>query len=479
MDAATPTMTRLTELRDQWTAFARSEPLGTALVWFALGCCTLASSIVLLFPQSLTPTERATLIIAGLVSWALLIALGWARGTLPTKAVVGAIAVTLGLAVATPSYQSKDIYSYAMYGRIVTVHHQNPYDNYPMHFEGDPMRRHVSEVWQRTPDIYGPAFTTVMAALAPVIGESTLLARLLYQLIALAAVGALLWVLWRRTRSPTVLAFVGLHPLVAVSVVNGGHPDALIALAFLLAVLLALERRVVLCAWALVLGVAINFSVIVAAVALGVWGYRRWSRSELAKFSTIVLCAGALPYLFLSGWLQNAHEHQQLISRQSIWNPLATVLTSSGPLSSISLTTQELRSVVPNATTLIAGVLLVVVLVRFTGQRTPAIAMAAALAVFLVTSPWVMPWYAFAAFPLLALARPSLLAWAVAAYSALILVGDQFPSLSAKAIGSVPHSLLEILVPIIACIACVAAIVARPREPARPATDENLVTAAA
>jgi hypothetical protein len=253
----------------------------------------------------------------------------------------------------------------------------------------------------------------------------------------------------------------------------------LIALSFLLAVLLALERRVVLCAWVLVLGVAINFSVIVAAVALGVWGYRRWSRGELVKFSAIVLGAGALPYLFLSGWLQNAHEHQQLISRQSVWNPLASVLTSTGPLSFMSISMSELRSVMPSATTLLAGILLVVVLVRYTDQRTPAIAMAAALAVFLVTSPWVMPWYAFAAFPLLALARPSLLAWAVAAYSALILVGDQFPSLSAKAIGSVPHSLLETLVPVVACIACIGAIVIRPRAPAQPVTDESLVTAAA
>ena len=168
------------------------------------------------------------------------------------------------------------------------------------------MRRHVSALWQRTPDIYGPVFTVVMAAAAPVIGESTFLARFVYQVIACAAVGALLWVLWKRTRNPTVLAFVGLHPLVAVSVVNGGHPDALIALAFLLAVLLALERRVVLCA-----------SRARVRHRDQLQRCRRCGRTR--RLGTAALDAsgagqvrghhgraGALPYLFLSGWLQNA-----------------------------------------------------------------------------------------------------------------------------------------------------------------------------
>ena len=194
-------------LRERWSSIARSEPLGKSLVYVALVVSTLASAVLLLTVASITPTERATLVIVGLTAWILLVALGWARGTLPLRPVLVAIVLTLLLAVATPSNQSKDVFSYAMYGRIVTEHHQNPYDTYPVHFEGDPMRRHVSAIWQRTPDIYGPAFTVVMAALAPVIGQSTFLARLLYQLIALCAVGALLWLLWKRTRSPTALAY--------------------------------------------------------------------------------------------------------------------------------------------------------------------------------------------------------------------------------------------------------------------------------
>ena len=456
-------MDRLRALRAQFEQVARTEPLGTVLTWCTLAITTLSIATILLAVQWLTPTERASILIVSLVSWVLLIALGWTRRSLPKWGIFGAIAVTLTLAVVTPSYQSKDVYSYAMYGRIVAVHHHSPYDTYPMHFEGDPMRRHVSEVWQRTPDIYGPVFTGIMAGLAPVIGESQFLTHFTYQLIALAAVGALLWLLWKRTRNPCVLAFIGLHPLLAVSVVNGGHPDALIALAFMCAFLFALERRVVLCALGLAFGIAINFSVVVVAVAVAVWAYWRWSKRDVFVLSAISIGLGAVPYLFLSGWIQNAHEHQQLISRQSIWNPLASLLTHTGWLSIASLSPSQLRTVMPNSTTLLAGILLIFVLVRYTRLPTPDVAMAAAIAAFLVTSPWVMPWYAFAAFPFLAMRKPTLLAWAVALYSGLILIGDQYPSLGTEAIGSFSHGLLEVAVPVVACIACVIAIVVWPR----------------
>src|SRR2546423_8620271 len=177
--------------RERWDRVARSEPIGTALVYAALALTTVATAVLLLTVQWITPTERATLVVVGLIAWVLLVALGWTRGTLPLRPVLTAIAVTGLLAVATPSHQSKDVFSYAMYGRILTEHHSNPYNSYPMHFEGDPMRRHVSALWQRTPDIYGPAFTVVMAARPPGDGGVAVLAAFLVPPPAAAAGGGL------------------------------------------------------------------------------------------------------------------------------------------------------------------------------------------------------------------------------------------------------------------------------------------------
>ncbi|MDQ1449551.1 MAG: hypothetical protein QOC79_2522, partial [Actinomycetota bacterium] len=77
---------------------------------------------------------------------------------------------------------------------------------------------------------------------------------------------------------------------------------------------------------------------------------------------------------------------------------------------------------------------------------------------------WVMPWYAFTALPLLALRRPNLLSWTVALYSSLVLMGEQYPSLSASTIGSIGHMFLQNVVPVAALACCVIVVVFRPRE---------------
>jgi hypothetical protein len=448
-------------VREWGLRIARSNPLGSILVVGALVAYCVATVAVIYFFHSLTPRARGILLFVSLGSWALLVLLGWARGTLPKAAVIGAICLTLGAAIAAPSNQSKDVYSYAMYGRIAAVYHENPFSRYPVHFEGDPMRRYVGQLWQRTPDIYGPAFTAMMAGLAPVNGESTFRVRFSYQLIAAAAFGAILWLLWRRTRSVLVLAFAGLHPLATVSVVNGGHPDALVALGVLLGVLLAMERRVLPAAFAFAFATAVNFTTVTVPIVMLVWAWRRWSRKEVTQFGAISIGLGALPYFFLGGWINNAREHSKLLSRQSLWNAVMSIA--------------NVRSHIPNGTTLLVGTLMLLVLWRQARVPNPEAAAAAALVVFVVASPWVMPWYGFAALPLVALRKPSLLAWVIALDAGLILAGDQFTSLGPAGVGALPHALLQVWIPFIALAACAVAIVRRPRAadltepPAQPA----------
>jgi alpha-1,6-mannosyltransferase len=445
---------RDTAVRGRWQQLARSEPAGTVLVWVALVTAAASISLLLVAVDQMTPSQRGALVGIALAAWSLLVALGWTRGSVPLRPLLAAIGITLVLAVATPSHQSADVYSYAMYGRIATIHHDNPFSNYPMHFEGDPMRRHVNALWQRTPDIYGVGFTMVMATLAPLIGESSFLVHFVYQLIAVAAVGALLWLLWKRTRNPAALVFVGLNPLLAVSVVNGGHPDALVALGVLIGVFFAIERRPVLAGVALAAAASVNFTALVGAGVLAVWAYRRWTRREVGQFAAIVGVFGALPYLLMSGWMQNARAHSGLVSRQSLWNAIGSFVSSG----------DALRTLATTGTTIIAGVLLLVLVFRHTSRGTPELAIAAGFAVFLIASSWVMPWYAFTALPLLALRRPNLLSWTVAVYASLVLLGEQYPSLSASTIGAAGHIFLQNVLPVAAFACCVVVIVFR-REP--------------
>ncbi len=67
--------------------------------------------------------------------------------------------------------------------------------------------------------------------------------RLYFQLIAALALAAVLIVVWRTTRSTAAVAFLGLNPVLAVIVVNGGHNDMLIGGLLLGATILAVRRH--------------------------------------------------------------------------------------------------------------------------------------------------------------------------------------------------------------------------------------------
>lgn len=427
----------------------------------AIAVASGAAAVVLVGFDLLAPGLRALLLAFALGAWAGVVALGARRGGLPLRPVLVGITVPLALAVVTPSHHSLDVFSYAMYGRMAAVHHVSPYDAVPADFPEDPVAARVGPMWRHTPDIYGPAFTAAMVVAAPVVGTDPVRIRLVYQALSALALVLVLALLWRMTRSAVALVFVGLNPLATVSVVNGGHPDAVVALMLLVALALALRRRVAACGLALALAAAVNASALVAAAAVAVWALRRWSVRDVARLVGPVALLGVLPYLLLPGWLANAHAHQALVSRQSVWRAASVLLVDLGPLAR-----GDLDPIAPTVTRVAFVALLLAVLVRHTGASSPAFAMAAAVGAFVATSPWVMPWYVFAALPLLALERPGALAWALGGWGGLVLVGDQLPRLSlATAPGATV--LLSVVVPVVAVVTIAVAIVGGPQRTAR------------
>jgi hypothetical protein len=157
--------------------------------------------------------------------------------------VVGTIGVVMFVSVLVPPRTSNDLWSYAMYGRMVTVYDQSPYDHTPAQFRRDPLERRVSPRWRHRASVYGPLFVGVSALGSWVAGPSALVSRLYYQLLAALALATTLVVVWRSTRNMAALLFLGLNPVLVVITVNGGHNDALVGLAILGAALLAAKRR--------------------------------------------------------------------------------------------------------------------------------------------------------------------------------------------------------------------------------------------
>src|SRR5439155_9144469 len=111
------------------------------------------------------------------------------RGRVGLGAVLGAVGISLALVAVAPVLLSRDVYSYAAYGRISALHHANPYVVPPSAFPSDPFVRVASREWIDAPSVYGPAFTVISAGVAKFWGGSIAATLLAFKVIAALSVG--------------------------------------------------------------------------------------------------------------------------------------------------------------------------------------------------------------------------------------------------------------------------------------------------
>lgn len=323
-------------------------------------------------------------------------------------ATVAVLAVPLGvLAVAMPVHISHDIWSYAMYGRMVSHYHVSPYTHVPKEFPNDPIYRLVG--WRHTPSVYGPLFTAVSAALMSVAGASTLLARLAFQGLSAAALVVIARMLWRRGVSPAAIALLVLNPVVVVGIVNGGHNDLVVGALALAAVFKLQEHRPVLAGVLLASAGLVKVSALLAAAAAVVWAWRRWDRRAVVAMAATIGASTAVAYAAAGGAaavapLRTAATHW---SHASVW----AIVTDRVPHLAISY-----------LSTMVIGVAVLVIGRRWHLDSSPAVVMGAFLLAYLLAAPYVMPWYVGWALPLLALRPHSVLSRVAFVYAALLFV---------------------------------------------------------
>lgn len=179
------------------------------------------------------------------------------RGRASRWAIGATTLVVLGLSVAGPLLLSRDAYSYALYGRIRSVYHANPYVRPPSAFPSDPFAPVISPRWAHTRSVYGPAFTLASAVITRAEKESPAATITAFKLLAGASVagaaalaGVAVRLLGRsREVDPAVhgwteggaMAVVGLNPVIVFHTVGGAHNDAWVAFLLAAALVLALE----------------------------------------------------------------------------------------------------------------------------------------------------------------------------------------------------------------------------------------------
>jgi hypothetical protein len=393
------------------------------------------------------------------------------RPRLGPRPIAAAVGVVFVVALIAPPRASNDIWSYAIYGRMVSVHHASPYEHVPADFRSDPLFDEVSPVWRHRGSVYGPAFVAFAAGVTYAAGDSPTTTRVLFQLAAAIVVTAVLALVWRRTRSPAAVAWLGLHPLFGATVVNSGQVDAFVGLAILAGALLATQRRGIAAGVSIAAAALTKLTALLALVGLVLWGWRRREQrvavSAVAATSALVVLV-YLPFIRGAFGVLDGADHT--VTPGSFWSAPAQWLVGHDAGRELS----PLESNTTLTTLFYLSLVLVVVLaigVSWVAARAERAepAVGTATASYTVAAEYTLPWYAAWSLPALADRTPSAVAWVVWLQAAVLLAAWKLPSpVEGGALETGVRGLLLYAAPIVLLIAFAIAgtMGARHRSPA-------------
>jgi alpha-1,6-mannosyltransferase len=317
---------------------------------------------------------------------------------LPWRLAFGGILVLNAIALLAPPLLSTDVFNYIDYGRLGALHGINPYVHGPIAAPFDPVYHWTGPLWVHTPTVYGPLFTLLGYAFAPLGVAGSLWA---FKVVAaLAAIGIVLCVAaaaraWGRDPVRPALA-VGANPLIVLYAVAGAHNDLLMALGLTLGVLFIAQGREAAGVGSALAGAVVKASAVVAAPFLILGARRRLRAALIAAGVGAVLAIGTL-ILFGTGPFDIGtviQRHERIGEYSSIPGWFATRL-------GLALPGAHGRSVLQGVILAIVALCLVVAVVR---RRAWLSAGAVAALAVLVLSTSFYPWYLALAMPLAALA---------------------------------------------------------------------------
>lgn len=358
------------------------------------------------------------------------------------------VLVVAGLALAAvwaaPLLLSRDVHSYAAYGRIGAVHGENPYAVPPSAFPADPFVRVTSAEWIHTRPVYGPVFVLLAEGIAGLTRDApdrTILAfkSLAALSVALAAASAVL--ACRRAwpgRAPLAAVLVGANPVVLVHAVGGGHVDALIACLVGAAGLIAVRawrpagegnRPAPELAVTLLLLLAVLVKVVLA-IAVLLWIAALWRtawRGRRARRLALHLgCALALALALFAPFVRGGWRALSALARASSlqgWASPARLVGRGARAVLDSVGGNGLGSAGEQAVIAAFLAVFALALLRMMGRARPQDApptWSVALLFFALCAPYFTPWYATWFLPFLALVPSDDVLWAGAAACALL-----------------------------------------------------------
>jgi alpha-1,6-mannosyltransferase len=348
------------------------------------------------------------------------------------------VAVSLG-----PPLISQDVFGYMAFARMGALHGLDPYTHIAAEAPTDPVFKFVGWPFLHSP--YGPLFTLASYATAPLGLAGALWA---FKAVAVAAsVGAV--ALIARTCARVGLsarwatAFVGLNPVLLALAVGGAHNDTLLLLALAGALVLSTgaETHMRAGVGALAVGVGVKVTAGLALPFL-VLAPSRWrERRSVAASAVLSLLAVALVGVIgfgihAFGFLGAVGEQQQLVATHSLPAETARLVGLSG-------TPSWWRHL------FLAGfaVVLCYALWRTARGANWMVAAGWTTLALLLSTAWLLPWYAIWLLPLAAVSGERRLRAATllfCAYAVLIHLSLADPLLSPSAARAPRHTLVRI-----------------------------------
>lgn len=411
-------------------------------------------------------------------TWRMLTSARRDTGPDPRRLLAGGLLAAAGLTLLPPA-GSEDLLSYLSYGTEGAAG-LDPYLHGPQS-AGVPQNaitRAVDPPWQTTPSVYGPVFTRISIGIAHLARADGHVGATLTRLVLLGGFAVTGLVLHRLAGSEAArrraAAMWSANPLMISALIAGAHVDVLVAAAVVCA--LALVGRSGLAAGVMAgLSAAVKITGVLVLPGL-LWAVRTRPRSLLA----VLLGAGA----FVLPWYAADPDVLAQVRRVGRYAtpaaPWRVVRSSLEP----ALGVAGARAVTPLLALAVGGALIVLLLrhgLPSAAGRTrshSAAAVTATVAVgWLLTAPYVLPWYDAVGWATLALVGASVLDRVLVLHTAALtyalLPGREVP-LPAVVGGpaTILHAVVSPLVLLGLLLVVVSAALRRPPVAVPPAVEE-------
>jgi len=307
--------------------------------------------------------------------------------------------------VFTPSFMSRDIFSYIFFGRAMTVYHSNPFLLIPHARQSDIFYPLIG--WKYNASVYGPVFNYLSWLVTRIAGNNVAANVLGFKFMAFLFYSACLPMVYWLTRrvSPgkenMALAVTAWCPLLVMHTLGGGHNDVIMVAIVLAGYLLYRKGYLLIGIVIVMVAVLVKIDAVLALAPMLVLYVRDKQGASLKRlFAACAACIGIgvvlyLPFLQTLKIFKTTARMSKMYSASSIpqlFSWLYQKMFSSGSKASLSLQLSA-RSRVHLLFLAVAAILGILLLVGVKDYRSMVLCAAALVFIWFCTSTYILPWY--------------------------------------------------------------------------------------